>query len=136
MAFAAHGEYEVRIEGRLLVAIAAGSWNIEMHRQSVTRCQPLIGELAGSGAPWGILTIIRGNIVTQPDVLAAGREALQGMSGVPGLVGLAWSISPSADGYRLLIDHYRRMCDGIIPYALCDDETQARTWLAGRLGPG
>jgi len=133
MEFSAQGEYEVRIEGRVLVAVAGGCWNIEMHRQSMARCSPLIAELVGSGSPWGVLTIIRDSIVTQPDVLAAGREAMQGMAGVPGLVGLAWAIPSSAYGYGLLIDHYRRMCEGVAPYVLCDEEDEARAWLEVRL---
>lgn len=136
MEFSAQGEYEVRIERQLLVAIVGGCWNLEMHRQSMTRSVPLVETLVGSGRPWGILTVIRDSLVTQPDVLAAGREATQGMSGIPGLVGLAWAIPRSAYGYGLLINHYRSMCEGVIPYVLCDDEVQAQAWLAGRLSAG
>ena len=133
MKFSAHGEYAVRIEGQVLVAVAGGSWNIEMHRQSMARCAPLIEALVGSGSPWGVLTILRESIVSPPDVLAAGRDAIQGMSDVPGLVGLAWAIPQTTYGYGLLIDHYRRMCEGVIPYVMCDDEQAARAWLAARL---
>lgn len=133
MEFSAQGEYEVRIEGQLLVAVAGGCWNIEMHRQSMARCAPLIGALVGSGRPWGVLTILRDSIVTQPEVLAAGRDAIRVMSDVPGLVGLAWAIPQTAYGYGLLIDHYRRMCEGVIPYELCEDEQAARAWLAAQL---
>lgn len=127
--FNEHGTYNVRVEGRILVSTADGSWNIEMWRHSQEQTVPLVQALAASGS-WTILTIISSSLVCPPEVLSAGASACRDATGIPGLVGAAWAIPEDVEGRTLLIDHYESMFDGRVPSRIFADEASARSWLA------
>lgn len=130
--FHPHGDYDARIDGRILVATVSGSWNIEMHHEANRQCQPLVTQLEAEGI-WGCMVVVRDTLVSSLDVFEAGRQAVEANRGVSSLKALAWVIGPEVEGNPFLLPRIRMIYEGILDTDVFESEGAAKQWLIERL---
>ena len=130
--FKPHGEYAPRIEGQILIATVSGSWNIEMHAATNEMVRPVAARLNSVGA-WGVIVVVRETLVSSLEVLKAGRESVPGNPNCSNLVALAWVIDPGVEGYGFLLDHYKRMYEGLLVTDVFSTLEQAMDWMRRKL---
>lgn len=130
--FAPHGDMTARVQGQVLIVTTIGSWNLEMHQQSAQRSAPLIAELEAKG-PWGNVVILEDTLVAGLPIFEAGRKAVQNLPPTSRLKAIAWVISPTLEGYGLLVDQYRNMYSDLLPSRVFDDLASALDWIEGQI---
>ena len=73
--FAPHGEFSVRIDGRILDLHTRGPWNRELIEQFSKNVLTMVAQL--EGAPWGVLATVSGEGMHTPDSYAAMIEGIR-----------------------------------------------------------
>lgn len=126
--FAPHGGYHAEIaEPGILVCTTRGTWNMEMHHEMTRQARPFVEALEAQG-PWGTVVVMAETLVSNLDVLEAGRNAVAEARGLSRMRSLAWVIAPTVEGYRLLLPRYRDMYRGIIDTAVFEALEPALAW--------
>lgn len=126
--FRPHGHSEAYVDGSVLIVTVSGSWNMEMHAANTKLTQPLVEQLEAQG-PWGTVVVVTDTLVSSIDVFEAGRRAVAESNALSGLVALAWAISPTVEGYGLMLPRYRQLYEGLLPSAILPTVEAAREWV-------
>ena len=130
--FKPHGTYSARVDGRVLVCTATGSWNLEMQQEAMQQSMAAVSALNDAGH-WACIVEVRGSVVSSLAVLEAGRNAVSDGTGVNNLVCLAWVIAPNVEGYPLMLPRLRKIYEGILEAEIFNDIDAAGAWVAAML---
>lgn len=132
MIFPAHGEVEVRREGRLLLARVVGPWNRELITLYRQRVAPHLPELTALGA-WASIIEIRGACLCPPDALEEIRAGLGEHVNHWGRAATAYVIAPDVVGHGLMDRVWRGVYAGVTPFRIFEDADDARQWCCLRV---
>jgi len=129
--FKPSGSFDTYIEGPILITSVSGSWNLEMHLQSRIQAQPLIEMLETTGQPWAVIVQFADTMLTNPEVLLAGRNAVVEMIPKTNLMALAWVTSENIIGYPLLVPRYKEVYKDVLKSDFFTNIEDAKIWLKG-----
>ena len=126
-----HGEFEITIEGRLLVSRVRGPWNFEAVQAYGEETARKVNILAGQ--PWGVLAITGGEPLHTPDSIDKLVEIIQTHQKL-GRCGTALVFEGLTEPAKILQTMLAQMY--ILsqePYIFANDQDSARQWLHEQL---
>ncbi|MES2320271.1 MAG: hypothetical protein V4631_22565 [Pseudomonadota bacterium] len=130
--FAPHGEFTIRIEGRILISDVVGPWNRELvinwGKQALKHAKPL-----GASGPYVGMSIVHGSLLCPPDAFAALRVSLTYGNTHLGCIGNVLVADAKVEGRSLLLPMYEQLYDDSTPHFICLDIDSARDWALARL---
>jgi hypothetical protein len=125
--FQPHGEFTVRLDGRIIVSEVLGPWNREAVLNWVREVHVLAKMLATTGPHVG-LAVVRGSLLCPPDALEAMREALTYATSKLQCVGNGIVADASVEGRDLLLGTYARIYEDSAPHRFFHEYDSAKLW--------
>ena len=126
--FPPHGQFNIYLDGRILVTEVHGPWNVELVRRWAAAVRPYSLQLM-PGGPWAGLALIRGSMLSTPE----GMEALADVTanGVQHFGCIANIVVAAADvaGRGVIETQFKRIYEGVCAYGFFYEMTEAREWL-------
>jgi len=132
MEFSQHGDFELSIDGRLLVVDVAGPWNLELIRNYAAQATPLARQLAETG-PWVLISVARRSVLFTPDAIEALRETAQRHTADSGRIATAYVVDPAVEGYHLVNAIFEEIYRDVCPVAIFETRAEAKRWAAEQL---
>ncbi len=125
--FVPHGEFKLRLEGRVLVSELVGPWNLELVNAWMKAAHPLVKELAATG-PHVHMTIVTGSLLCTPEALDRLAEVIVYTTAKMQCVGNPVVADANVEGRALFEHMYARIYDGSPPRGLFLDYDGAMAW--------
>ena len=125
--FQAHGEFKVRLDGRIIISEVVGPWNREAVGNWCREVHVVAKTLALTGPHVGI-AVMRESMLCPPDALAAMREALSYATAKLQCVGNGVVADASVEGRALLQGTYAKNYEGSAPHRFFFDLDSAKLW--------
>lgn len=125
--FMQHGEYKLRLEGRVLVSELVGPWNLELVNAWMKAAHPMVKELAATG-PHVHMTIVTGSLMCPADALDRLAEVIVYTTAKMRCVGNPVVAAADVEGRALFEPMYARIYDGSPPRGLFYDYASAKAW--------
>ncbi len=125
--FRPHGEFKLRLEGRVLVSDILGPWNLELVDAWMKEAHPMVKALAATG-PHVHLTVITGSLLCTPDALDRLAEVIVYTTLKMQCVGNPVVAAADVEGRALFEQMYARIYDGSPPRGLFLDYATAKAW--------
>ena len=125
--FQPHGEFKVRLDGRIIISEVAGPWNVEAVGNWCREVHVLAKQLALTGPHVGI-AVMRESMLCPPDALAAMREAISYATAKLQCVGNGVVADAAVEGRDLLRGTYARNYEGSAPHRFFYDLDSAKLW--------
>jgi hypothetical protein len=130
--FQAHGQARVELAGAILTVHMHGDWNTEMRTQTAQEMMAHIPQLNAAG-PWGILNVLHDTLVFSERIYAETRRDYAARPPHSQLRAVAFVLSPSAEGARIMASRFEQLLEGVITSKVFTDLGQARSWLSSQL---
>ncbi len=127
LTFMPHGEYKLRLEGRVLVSELVGPWNLELVNAWMKDAHPYVKQLAATG-PHVHMTIVTGSLLCPPDALDRLAEVIVYTTAKMRCVGNPVVAAANVEGRALFEPMYARIYDGSPPRGLFLDYESAMVW--------
>ncbi len=124
----AHGDFSLRIDGRVLVTEVRGPWNAELiHLWAKAALHPS-EEMHKLGA-WGGIAIITESMLSTPEALEQLAKVVR--YGVQNLGCIAQVVvaAPDVLGRGIVEAGFVRIYEGLCAYNFFDDYASAKAWL-------
>jgi hypothetical protein len=125
--FQPHGEYKLRLEGRVLISELVGPWNLELVDTWMKAAHPMVKELAATG-PHVHMTIVTGSLLCPPEALDRLAEVIVYTTAKMQCIGNPVVASANVEGRALFEPMYARIYDGSPPRGLFLDYESAMAW--------
>ncbi|MES2898876.1 MAG: hypothetical protein V4723_04060 [Pseudomonadota bacterium] len=125
--FRPHGEYKLRLEGRVLVSELLGPWNLELVNNWMKAAHPIVKELAATG-PHVHMTIVTGSLLCTPEALDRLAEVIVYTTAKMQCIGNPVVAAKNVEGRALFEPMYARIYDGSPPHGLFLDYPSAKAW--------
>jgi hypothetical protein len=125
--FTPHGEYKLRLEGRILVSELVGPWNLELVDTWMKAAHPIVKQLAATG-PHVHMTIVTGSLLCTPESLDRLAQVIVYTTAKMRCVGNPVVAAANVEGRALFELMYARIYDGSPPRGLFYDYASAREW--------
>jgi hypothetical protein len=125
--FRPHGEYKLRLEGRVLISELAGPWNIELVDTWMKAAHPMVKQLAATG-PHVHMTIVTGSLLCPPDALDRLAAVIVYTTAKMQCIGNPVVAAANVEGRALFEPMYARIYDGSPPRGLFLDYASAKAW--------
>ncbi len=125
--FEPHGEYKLRLEGRVLVSELVGPWNLELVDNWMKAAHPMVKELAATG-PHVHMTIVTGSLLCTPEALDRLAAVIVYTTARMQCVGNPVVAAANVEGRALFEPMYARIYDGSPPRGLFFDYASAKAW--------
>ncbi|PWF49338.1 hypothetical protein [Massilia glaciei] len=125
--FRPHGNYKLRLDGRILVSDLQGPWNLELVDAWMRAAYPMVKELAATG-PHVHLTVVTGSLLCTPESLDRLTEVIVYTTAHMKCVGNPVVAAAEVEGRALFEPMYARIYDGSPPRGLFYDIETAKTW--------
>jgi len=125
--FLPHGEYQLRLEGRVLVSELVGPWNLELVDTWMKAAHPMVKELAATG-PHVHLTIVTGSLLCTPESLDRLADVIVYTTAKMQCIGNPVVAAENVEGRALFEQMYARIYDGSPPRGLFLDYASAKAW--------
>jgi hypothetical protein len=125
--FHKHGDFEMRIDGRLLLADLYGPWNDELLDAFWTGLKPFIFEMERS-VRWGSIYVLHGSAMMSHEGLALYKTRTAAYRLGSRRVAAAIVIGREVEGYGLMEQDYRNCYDGICSFETFERLPDARDW--------
>jgi hypothetical protein len=125
--FRPHGEYKLRLEGRVLVSDIVGPWNLELVDNWMKAAHPMVKELAATG-PHVHLTIITNSVLCTPDALERLAAVIVYTTAKMQCIGNPVVAAANVEGRALFEQMYAWIYDGSPPHSLFLDYESAKAW--------
>jgi hypothetical protein len=125
--FQPHGEYKLRLEGRVLISELVGPWNLELVDTWMKAAHPMVKELAATG-PHVHMTIVTGSLLCPPEALDRLAEVIVYTTAKMQCIGNPVVAAASVEGRALFEPMYARIYDGSPPRGLFLDYESAMAW--------
>lgn len=132
MEFSQHGEFELSIDGRLLVVDVVGPWNLELIRNYTAQATVLARQLAETG-PWVLISIARRSVLFTPDAIEALRETARRHTADSRRIATAYVVDPTVEGYQLVNTLFEEIYRDVCPMAVFETRAEAERWAAEQL---
>ncbi len=132
LTFRPHGEFKLRLEGRVLVSELAGPWNLELVDTWMKAAHPFVKQLAATG-PHVHMTIVTGSLLCPPDALDRLAAVIVYTTAKMQCVGNPVVAADNVEGRALFEPMYARIYDGSPPRGLFLDYDSAMAWSLERL---
>ncbi|MDZ7938581.1 MAG: hypothetical protein U5M53_10000 [Rhodoferax sp.] len=132
--FQAHGQAEVELTDAILTVHMRGDWNVEMRTQTAQAMQRHIPQLNATG-PWGIINVLHDTLVFGEAIYAETRRDYAARPPHSKLQAVAFVLSPTAEGGRIMASRFESLLQDIIPSKVFSDIAQARSWTVEQLQP-
>jgi hypothetical protein len=132
MEFSQHGEFELSIDGRLLVVDVVGPWNLELIQNYTAQVAPLARQLASTG-PWVLISVARRSVLFTPEAIEALRETAQRHSAESRRVATAYVVGPTVEGYQVVNAIFEDIYRDVCPMAIFETRAEAEGWAAEQL---
>jgi len=131
--FIPHGEYKLRLEGRVLISELVGPWNLELVNNWMKAAHPIVKTLASTG-PHVHMTIVTGSLLCPPEALDRLAEVIVYTTAHMRCVGNPVVAAADVEGRALFELMYARIYEGSPPRGLFLDYESAMTWSLALLG--
>jgi len=125
--FQPHGEYKLRLEGRVLISELVGPWNLELVDTWMKAAHPMVKELAATG-PHVHMTIVTGSLLCPPEALDRLAEVIVYTTAKMQCIGNPVVAAANVEGRALFEPMYARIYDGSPPRGLFIDYKSAMAW--------
>jgi hypothetical protein len=125
--FRPHGEYKLRLEGRVLVSELVGPWNLELVDTWMKAAHPMVKALAATG-PHVHMTIVTGSLLCTPPALDRLAEVIVYTTAKMRCIGNPVVAAADVEGRALFEPMYARIYDGSPPRGLFLDYASAKAW--------
>lgn len=125
--FRPHGDYKLRLEGRVLVSELVGPWNLELVNTWMKAAHPMVKELAATG-PHVHMTIVTGSLLCPPEALDRLAEVIVYTTAKMQCIGNPVVAAANVEGRALFEPMYARIYDGSPPRGLFLDYETAMEW--------
>lgn len=125
--FRPHGEYKLRLEGRVLISELVGPWNLELVDNWMKAAHPMVKELAATG-PHVHMTIVTGSLLCPPDALDRLAAVIVYTTAKMQCIGNPVVAAANVEGRALFEPMYARIYDGSPPRGLFLDYESAKAW--------
>jgi hypothetical protein len=125
--FRPHGQYKLRLEGRVLVSELLGPWNIELVDTWMKAAHPIVKQLAATG-PHVHMTIVTGSLLCPPDALDRLAAVIVYTTAKMQCIGNPVVAAANVEGRALFEPMYARIYDGSPPRGLFLDYASAKAW--------
>ena len=125
--FQPHGEFKVRLDGRIIISEVAGPWNKELVDQWAAELYVLARQLTASGPHVGI-AVIRGSMLCPPDAFQTMRRAITYAIAKLQCVGSLIVADAGVEGRALMQAAYEQQYGDAAAPRLFYDLDSARTW--------
>ena len=125
--FEPHGEYKLRLEGRVLVSELLGPWNLELVDTWMKAAHPMVKELAATG-PHVHMTIVTGSLLCTPAALDRLAAVIVYTTAKMQCIGNPVVAAANVEGRALFEQMYARIYDGSPPRGLFLDYASAKAW--------
>jgi hypothetical protein len=125
--FQPHGEYKLRLEGRVLISELVGPWNLELVDTWMKAAHPMVKELAATG-PHVHMTIVTGSLLCPPEALDRLAEVIVYTTAKMQCIGNPVVAAANVEGRALFEPMYARIYDGSPPRGLFLDYESAMAW--------
>lgn len=122
-----HGEYKLRLEGRVLVSELIGPWNLELVDIWMKAAHPFVKELADTG-PHVHMTIVTGSLLCPPEALDRLAGVIVYTTNKMQCIGNPVVAAADVEGRALFEPMYARIYDGSPPRGLFLDYASAKAW--------
>lgn len=132
MPFPAHGEFSLRVDGRLLIAELTGPWNIELVDRYRIEVAPFIKQLAPDG-PWGQIAICHRSVLAPRDALQALADGARVLAGQYHRVAMAYVLPPEVEGHGIMESVFARMYAGFQAVECFETLASARDWTLAQI---
>jgi hypothetical protein len=124
----AHGEFSLRIDGRILVTEIRGPWNTELvHLWAKAALKPS-EEMHKLGA-WGNISIVSESMLSTPEALEELRKVANYGVQNSGFIAQAYVATPDVLGRGIVEAVFARVYEGLCPCIFFDDYESAKAWL-------
>ena len=125
--FNPHGEYKLRLEGRVLISELVGPWNLELVDAWMKAAHPMVKELAATG-PHVHMTIVTGSLLCTPEALDRLAAVIVYTTAQMQCVGNPVVAAANVEGRALFEPMYARIYHGSPPRGLFLDYASAKAW--------
>jgi hypothetical protein len=125
--FIPHGEYKLRLEGRVLVSELVGPWNLELVNKWMKAAHPMVKALSATG-PHVHMTIVTGSLLCPPEALDRLAEVIVYTTAKMQCIGNPVVAAADVEGRALFEPMYARIYDGSPPRGLFFDYESAMAW--------
>jgi hypothetical protein len=125
--FRPHGEYKLRLEGRVLISELVGPWNLELVNTWMKAAHPIVKQLAATG-PHVHMTIVTGSLLCTPEALDRLAEVIVYTTAQMQCIGNPVVAAADVEGRALFELMYARIYDGSPPRGLFFDYASAKAW--------
>ncbi|MES3024297.1 MAG: hypothetical protein V4857_22240 [Pseudomonadota bacterium] len=125
--FQAHGEFKIRLDGRLLVSELHGPWNKELVEQWMKEANPVAKSLAETG-PHIALTIITGSLLCTPEAIDMLAQVVRHTAARLKCIGNLVVAAPGVEGRALFKPMYARIYGNDLPHGLFADYESGKAW--------
>jgi hypothetical protein len=130
--FQAHGQAQVELADAILTVHMRGDWNSEMRTQTAREMMVHMPQLNMAG-PWAILNVLHDTLVFGEAIYADTRRDYAARPPESKLRAVAFVLSPTAEGARIMASRFERLLEGVINSKVFSDPGQARSWLKAQL---
>ena len=127
LTFIPHGEFKLRLEGRVLISEVVGPWNLEFVNAWMKVAHPMVKELAATG-PHVHMTIVTGSLLCTPEALDRLAEVIVYTTAHMRCIGNPVVAAADVEGRALFELMYARIYDGSPPRGLFLDYASAKAW--------
>jgi hypothetical protein len=126
--FKNHGDFHIRVEGRIIHSEVTGTWSIEAAQDYMRQLDRVV-EQQMAGQPWGSVVMCRGSILFPLDMIAPLRERIAMWVSRFRQAAVATVVGPEVEGYGLLYPTLRSIYAGLIPFDIFDTTEAAIAWM-------
>ncbi|KAA3653915.1 MAG: hypothetical protein DWQ11_06560 [Proteobacteria bacterium] len=127
MPFAAHGDFALRQEGRLLMSDLTGPWNLELVDRYRVEVAPHVARLA-AGGPWAQIAVCHRSVLAPQDALQALADSARLLAGQYHRVAIAYVLPPEVEGHGIMESVFDRLYKGFQAVACFDALAPACAW--------
>lgn len=127
ISFRAHGQFDISVDGRIVITEVDGPWNRELVVNWAGRMVALCEPLAATG-PYVAIAVVRGSILCPPDALDSLRTAIAYGAARLDCIGNAIVADAAVEGRTLMRETYETLFEDIAPHRYCDKLADARAW--------
>lgn len=125
--FEPHGQYKLRLEGRVLISELVGPWNLELVDAWMKAAHPMVKALAATG-PQVHMTIVTGSLLCPPEALDRLAAVIVYTTAQMQCIGNPVVAAANVEGRALFEPMYARIYDGSPPRGLFLDYASAKAW--------
>jgi hypothetical protein len=126
--FRKHGDFQIRVDGRIIRSELIGPWNLETAKDYMRRLDAAVSaHMAGS--KWGSLVVCRESIQFPLAMIPPLRASIEKRVSQFNQVAVAMVVTPEVEGFRVLYPPIRSIYAGLLPFEIFETVEEAIAWM-------